>query len=98
TPAAQPGTVSAPARPVDAPSVQVPPTRPPSAPVAPTFPAGLPTRKPGASFQESDESETSSAVSQRGAEGIREALDGFKLAKGAEPETSPKDQESGDSR
>jgi len=79
----------------------VPPTRPPSAPVAPTFPAGLPTRKPGASFQESDESEASSAVSRRGAEGIREALDGFKLGKDTEPDKKGPDHadhESGDGR
>lgn len=79
TPASSPTAPPTALRPVDA-TVTVP-TRPPSAPVAPSSPS-LPTRKPGASFQDETQGEASSAVSERGAQGIRDALDGFKFAKG----------------
>lgn len=53
--------------------------RPPSQ--SPGSRGGLPTRTPGASFQGEVGGEGSSSVSQRGAEGIRNALDGYRLGR-----------------
>ncbi|HEX2153685.1 MAG TPA: ATP-binding protein [Acidimicrobiia bacterium] len=44
-------------------------------------PTRLPTRSPGSSFRGDVSAEGSSTVSQRGAEGIRNALDGYRLGR-----------------
>ncbi|HLU30131.1 MAG TPA: ATP-binding protein, partial [Acidimicrobiia bacterium] len=54
-------------------------------PAAPTVPPTLPTRKPGSSFQGDVESEGSSAVSTRGADGIRSALEVFRQGREMAP-------------
>lgn len=68
-------------------------------------PARLPTRKPGSSFQGDVAEEGTSSVSKRGAEGIRNALDGYRLGRDiashppkqqGEERTHPSDRDPGD--
>jgi hypothetical protein len=47
----------------------------------PSVVPGLPTREPGTSFREEGDAPDSSSPSRRGAEGIRDALVGYRLGR-----------------
>lgn len=79
-------------RPVD--STDSSPPRP-QQPGAESPAAGLPTRNPGSSFQGDISTEGSTTVSKRGAEGIRNALDGYRLGRDIAV-TPPKRHQGGD--
>lgn len=70
-----------PAPTVEEPARTVTDRRPVSLPQRETANGALPTRNPGSSFRQDHEAEKSSSVSNRGADGIRDALSGFRVGR-----------------